>query len=379
MVGFLIPLRAHELGAPIELVGVIVGAGAILGMVLAVPAGAMADRMGARQAFVIGTLLNGAAAVGFWLADNYWLILVLQIVRGLPHSMSWVASQSYLSTIGAPGERAALAGRFSFASGLGGLVSPLAIGAVAAWLGYQQSFAFVVLYSAITVVMGLALPDVRAPRAETRASAGGFSEALALLRQRGPQVAVLLTFVRLWIGTGWSAFFPIYLAERGFNPVVIGSVVSGSGLISSFTGLVAHRIAGRMSNQTATAAALALGALGTAMSPYVAFMPLVYTPALLQGVGMGVSMPMVLAMLTSEVPASRRGIAMGIRTGANQAGNLVAPIVTGLLIGAFGLPLGFLGSAALCWSVLGVALWLHFRPPDRPTPINVPATAAGEP
>jgi MFS family permease len=364
MVGFLIPLRAHELGAPIELVGVIVGAGAILGMLLAVPAGAMADRMGPRQAFVIGTLLNGAAAIGFWLADNYWAILVLQIVRGLPHSMSWVASQSYLSTIGAPGERAKLAGRFSFASGLGGLVSPLAIGAVATWLGYQQSFAFVVGYCALTVAMGVALPDVRAPRAESTGSTGGFAEAAALLRQRGPQVAVLLTFVRLWIGTGWSAFFPIYLAERGFSPAIIGTVVSGSGLISSFTGLAAHRLAGRLSNQTATASALALGALGTAISPYVAFVPVVYAPALFQGVGAGFSMPLVLAMLTSEVPASQRGIAMGLRTGANQAGNLVAPVVTGLLIGAFGLPLGFLGSAVLCWSVLGCALWLHFRPAE---------------
>jgi len=71
-------------------------------------------------------------------------------------------------------------------------------------------------------------------------------------------------------------------------------------------------------------------------------------------------MPLVLAMLSAEVPASQRGIAMGLRTGANQAGNLVAPVVTGLLISAFGLPLGFLGSAVLCWSVLGFALWLHF-------------------
>jgi len=333
-------------------------------MVLAVPAGAMADRLGPRQAFVIGTLLNGVAALGFWWADSYWVILIIQILRGLPHSMSWVASQSYLSTMGAPDERARLAGRFSFASGLGGLVSPLAIGAVAAWLGFQHSFAFAALYSGLTVLMALALPDIRAPRHPTSASAGGFAEAAALLRQRGPQVAVLLTFVRLWIGTGWSAFFPIYLAERGFNPVIIGSVVSGSGLISSFTGLVAHRLARRMSNQVATAAALALGALGTAISPYVAFVPLVYTPAVFQGVGAGFSMPLVLAMLSNEVPASQRGIAMGLRTGANQAGNLVAPVVTGLLISAFGLPLGFLGSALLCWSVLGFALWLHATAPE---------------
>ncbi|MFN0072578.1 MAG: MFS transporter [Chloroflexota bacterium] len=378
MVGFLIPLRAHELGAPLELVGVIVGAGAVLGMVLAVPAGALADRMGPRQAFVIGTLLNGLAALGFWLAESYWLILAFQFARGLPHSLSWVASQSYLSTIGDPAERTALAGKFSFASGLGGLISPLVIGTVATFMGFQNSFAVVVLYCLLTVLMGLALPDVRSPRGQASTSSGGYAEAATLLRQRGPQVAVLLTFVRLWVGTGWNAFFPIYLAERGFSPAVIGSVVSGSGLVSSVTGLSAHRLARRTSNQVATAAALALGAFGTAISPHVAFIPLVYAPALFQGVGAGFSMPLVLAMLSQEVPASQRGIAMGLRTGANQAGNLVAPVVTGVLIGAFGLPLGFLGSAVLCWSVLGFALWLHAGGPAESRPDSAKVIQSAE-
>jgi MFS family permease len=213
--------------------------------------------------------------------------------------------------------------------------------------------------------MGIALPDIRAHGARTHSASGGYAEAASLLRQRGAQVAVLLTFVRLWIGTGWSAFFPIFLAEKGFSPALIGTVVSGSGLVSSLTGLAAHRVTRRTSNQLATAGALALGALGTAISPFTAFLPLVYTPALLQGVGSGFSMPLVLAMLSHEVPPHKRGIAMGLRTGANQAGNLVAPVVTGVLIGALGLPLGFLASASLCWGILALALWLHWtgRPP----------------
>jgi MFS family permease len=225
--------------------------------------------------------------------------------------------------------------------------------------------------------MGMALPDVRALGGHAQPSRGGYAEALGLLRQRGPQVAVLLTFARLWIGTGWSAFFPIYLAERGFSPVIIGSIVSGSGLVSSLTGLGAHRVAERTSNQVATAIALALGALGTAISPFTAFVPLVYTPALLQGVGSGFSMPLVLAMLSAEVPPHQRGIAMGLRTGANQAGNLVAPVVTGLLIGAMGLPLGFVASAGLCWSVLGLALWLHWSAPPAYGAMRNPETGAG--
>ena len=60
MVMFLVPLRARELGAPVELIGIIIGVGALLGMIAAVPAGALADRIGARQSFLLGAVLDGA-------------------------------------------------------------------------------------------------------------------------------------------------------------------------------------------------------------------------------------------------------------------------------------------------------------------------------
>lgn len=365
MISFLVPLRARELDAPIEMVGLIVGAGAVLGMLLAVPAGALSDKLGPRQAFVLGALLDALAAIAFWVVDNYWAMLGIQLLRGLPHSMAWVASQSYLASIGGPQDRAVLAGRFSFASGIGGLLTPIMIGAMASWVGYQNGFAFAAAYCAVTVVMGVVLPDVRTPAGAKRTNSGGYVEALSLLRQTGPRVAVMLTFVRLWINTGWLAFFPIFLAERGFSPFMIGTVVSGSGAVSSLAGLVAHRVAQRTSNQVATAGALALGALGMALSPYLAFFPFVYTPVLFQGVGIGFSMPLVLAMLADDVPPHQRGIAMGLRTCANQAGLMVAPVVTGLLVGSVGLPLGFLASSILCWGLLAEALRQHTRRPAR--------------
>jgi len=362
MVMFLLPLRARELGAPVELIGIIIGAGSLLGMIAAVPAGALADRIGARQSFLLGAVLDGLAAIAFWMTDSYWMMLGIQFLRGIPHSMAWVASQTYVAIIGGPEERAALTSRFSFATGVSGLISPILVGSVAELVGYRSAFFFLAFFCVAHVAMALLIPDVRSQRARAGGSGGsaaGYGVALGLLRLRGPQVAVLLTFIRLWVGTGWSSFFPIFLVERGFSPLLIGTVLSGNGLVSAVTGLGAHWLARRTTHEIGTAAALALAALGMALSPHLAFVPVVYLPTLLLGTGSGVSMPLVLAILGNEVPAHQRGVAMGLRTSANQGGLMVAPVAMGFMVGGLGVPLGFLCGAIFCWAMLGLSLWMH--------------------
>ena len=60
MAAFLVPLRAHELNAPLDQIGLIVGAGAVVPALLSVWSGQLADRFGARRTYIGGTLLVGA-------------------------------------------------------------------------------------------------------------------------------------------------------------------------------------------------------------------------------------------------------------------------------------------------------------------------------
>ncbi len=189
---------------------------------------------------------------------------------------------------------------------------------------------------------------------------GGFQEARVQMGERATQVALLLTFVRIWITNSWTAFFPVFLKDQGFEELWIGTVLTANGLVSAGMALTAHWFARRSSNEVATAGALALGALGMALSPYVPVVPLVYGPALFMGSGTGLSMPLVMAILSDAIPPERRGVAMGLRTTANQAASVVSPIVVGLLVTSVGLATGFLLSAAIAWGILGGALGLHF-------------------
>jgi MFS family permease len=362
MAAFLLPLRAHELNAPLDQIGLIVGAGAIVPALLSVWSGELADRFGARRTYIVGTLVAAVSGLLLFPVTNYWLLLPIQLVMGFARSTAWVASQTYVANIGTPEERAKHMGRLSFTTNGGTVVAPLLIGQVANMVGYQWSFAFMGGVTLLYTLMGLLMPEVRVPRTtKQRGKGGGLEAAIELTRRRGMQVVLLLTFVRLWNGSGWRPFIPIFLREAGFDNTLISSVLAANSIVSTFTSLGANWLAKRSSNEVATAFALALGAIGTGLSPFVAFVPAVYLPALLIGTGVGVSLPLLMATVSSEVPADQRGIALGMRMSMNQAAGTLAPVSVGAVAEPFGIAAALVVSAAFSLVVLGASMGLYAR------------------
>jgi len=228
-------------------------------------------------------------------------------------------------------------------------------------------------------LIGLLIPDIRARRTtRQRGGAGGFEAALRLVRQRGVQVVLLLTFVRLWNSSGWRPFIPIYLHEAGFGNTLIASVLAANSVVSTFTALWASWLARRTSNEVATALALGLGAIGTAISPWLVWGPAVYLPALFIGTGVGVSLPLLMASVSSEVPPDQRGVALGMRMSANQAASAVAPVSVGAVAEPFGIPVALLASGVFSMALLGVSMALYGSRASRPAvPAPVPGGEAG--
>lgn len=374
MATFLLPLRAKELGAPLPLIGLIVGAGGLIPALISVPAGELSDRIGAHRTYYIATLVSGLAAAGFALMTSYWGLLALQFVFGTARSIGWVSSQTYVTAIGTQAERPAITGRFSFSVSLGTLSGPVIIGVVAQLTGYQHAFWFMAAIAIVYTAMGLALPNVqpKISHASSRASAG-FSVALDLLRSRQIRIAIMLTFARIWNGSGWTPFYQLLLREHGYGPALIGVVVAAGPVVGALISLLSGRIARLASKEMLTILGLAVGACGIIISPHVVVMPLVFLPPALNGIGTGISLPMLMSIMADAAPLGRLGVALGLRTGANQAASLTSPIIVGALFPAVGLVLGFALSAMISWSLIGTAAWLYLgkRRPAVGTPVAV--------
>ena len=172
-------------------------------------------------------------------------------------------------------------------------------------------------------------------------------------------MAMVLSFVRIWVLVSWSAFYPLLLVKRGFQPAFVGTVPFTNGLVSTVVALTAGWFAKRLGRVGAVALALVIGEVGVAISPYVTVFPLLYLPAILVGITGGITLPLLIAIVGDSASSGNRGVAMGLRTSFNRVAVTVAPVVMGLLITGVGLSAGFACSAVLGWILVAPAGWLH--------------------
>ena len=148
------------------------------------------------------------------------------------------------------------------------------------------------------------------------------------------------------------------------------TVVSSTSVVATVIALTAGRATRLGSRPAVAGGSLAIGALSLIISPHLAAVPQVYLISLLYGVGVGISLPLLLAMFSEEAPPGGRGVAMGVRTSGNQVAALTAPSVSGVIIGAAGITLGFLASGGVAWLLVAVALALHRGRTNRQRPAS---------
>ena len=387
-INFLVPLRARELGAGLDVIGFIIGSGTLAAALSSVTIGAVIDRIGPKRAFVIGAAGTAVASLAFMLVDGYWWFVALQPVHGIVRNLGWVASQGYITSYAADEERARLAGRFSFFSNVGTMVGPLMAGAAASLIGFRWALIVPVSYSVVFTLLGLLLVETRTSDAEAapvgedgeepgadaatparrrmrrwarRNGGAGLGAALSLLANRGIQVALILSFTRLWSSHVYSAFLPIFMVESGISADTAGVVMATSGFVAAIMAPTTGFWTRYLSPQSAAALGLGCNALGLILAPHLGWVPAIFIVPVLVGIGIGLSLPLLITIVTSVVPAEKRGVALGLRALVNQVAATAAPVIIGPLMTFLGLTLGFTTGGAIAGSLLVTARVLHGR------------------
>jgi MFS family permease len=352
---FLVPLRAAELGAGVGVIGLLVGTKALVETVTSVPLGAFMDRTGPRRALLLGTAGTALVALGFVVTSSVAVLFVVQAVLGLARPLGWVGGQSYAAGMRGGKDAKYDTGKFSFAANLGQIVAPLVAGVVADLYGARMGFLVIVAWGLVFFVVSLMLPDVGRQAGGGDAGAG-FGAAWGLMKLKRVQAVMFLTFSRLWIPAVWSSFYPLYLVTSGTSETVAGIVVSAMAVAAAITSPFTGRIASRGTPIMVTALSLLVSCIGVAISPLAdeGWWPLL--AAALVGFGQGVSLPMLITLMSEAAPKEQRSLALSLRAGVNQASSTVAPVVIGPLMAVAGATLGFPVAAIIGVGFLGAAV-----------------------
>jgi MFS family permease len=351
LVGALVPFVRRDLGLEETAVGAVVTVVFAMSSLLATPAGRIVERVGAGVALRTGVVLAGACAVATAAVARDWWTLTLPLLP-VGFAVALVdtgAARAFADRV--PGRRQGLAFGIKEASIPGAsMLAGVSLPTLAAVLGWRASF---VAAGVVALIVLLALPTPR-----------GLRTTAAPEEPSGPVGSVatpaLVRFaVAAGLGTGAATAAATFMVP---SVVATGVSESGAGIVlsvASLASIVMRMVVGGWADRTggspvglttrmmvvggAAAAALAIG-LPTPLLVLAAMVAL--------GAGWGWTGLAFLAGVRSN-PAAPAAAAGVVLTGLG-AGSALGPLAFGLLVGAGGYRLAWLGMAlsALLGAVL---------------------------
>jgi MFS family permease len=360
-----ISYAALEAGLGPEALGMLSAAFALPGLVLVVPAGRVADRLGERVVAIVGGSLMVVAALGVLVGHSQVLLLMAgTVLFGVGHSLTVVADQALLANRTPSARRDSVFGAYAFVISLGQAIGSGLL-AINAGDGSAPDLPLQFTLSVALSATGLACATFmrRSPRHEHALGAPPDS-ILQLLRRRSVLRAIIASSIVVTAVEISLVYFPALGYERGFPAWAISAM-----LVSRSTAAMASRLGlglwirllGRRTLMVASVA-LSAGALAAIALPLDRGWTIVL--CVLFGFTNGISQPLTLSWLSEIAAPGQRGTLLSLRIGAVRISQAVLPTAVGTLAVATGAGGVLLAVAAL----VGVAAWMSAAIGSRPEP-----------
>ena len=348
--------------------GVAVGIFFAAAAVASLPAGSVADRLGARASTLVAGGLSFTAAVVVAVAARGTAVLLMGIgVAGVANAaLQMTANASLARSI--PRHRQGLAfGIKQSAVPLAILLGGLAVPAVGLLVGWRWTFGALALCA--VVVMALALRGGADRRMSVPAAPAASDGA--------PRTALVLTAVAATMANGAAnslgAFLPAWTYSLGVSTAASGLLLALCAAVCIaarvLSGAAGDRRAGR--NIPWVAGQMSLGAVGFFLLAQ-GHIPLVVLGALI-AFGFGWAWPGLLIFAVVRVGRDRPASASSAVQSGGFAGGALGPPLFGWLIVTTSYETGWLVAAVLLLAAAGLLLYcrrlflqdLHLRPPTQ--------------
>ena len=371
MVMLLIPLWILQEHGSSFAIGVDVAAVSVAPMVLGIPIGAAADRLGSRRIVLIGSISAAIATLLSISIVNVWLFGFWQMIAGLGRSAAWIGAQASITKEKEDGnKRASRIGWLSLSAQMGNLGGPFLAGLLLSRA--SANLAFMVAAAAIAAVSFSISPGhetgSRAKHSETstskaQSSRNNFSRALTLVKLPTFRLVVIGSIVRLALVTTRNSFYVVFLDHLGWNPLEIGIILSLGSAASAGSAGLNGSVYSRFNAQRLLCASLLTMAAVFSLVPFSTSFVIQLIYMIVFGVGNGISQTTLIGLLAKATPAQDQGLAVGLRTTVNRAVMMTTPFLFGVLVSIVVLPtLMFSLGAASFVAMVGTTLFMRKTP-----------------
>jgi MFS family permease len=333
----LLPLFASELGAGPALIGFVMGASTLTGILIKLPAGALSDVLGRRRLLLAGAVVFASMPFTYLTVSTLAALVAIRFVHGSATAIFGPVASAALSDIAPADKRGAWLSTYSTAQGTGQALGPVLAGYLVAAGRFDLAFVVsgLIGLAAPAIVAGLqGRPAVSAPRAPWQQFKNGVRE---VGRDRRVVVTSGAHAAQFVLNGMLNAFLPLYGREAlELSGAELGWLFAMQTIITlavrPVIGIVSDRIGRRsvivigltLCSAAVFSLSLAgdLGGVIAAIAPYAA--------------GVAITTAATSAYITDITPRARYGAAHGVFGTIYDIGDALGPIAAGVLVAAVG-------------------------------------------
>jgi len=316
-----LPYRAFQLGANNVTAGIIGGASSIVYMFMPFAMGKLADRFGAKNIFLLGTILLFLTSFSYFLLSNLNLIILMRVIEGIGWAMIWPPLEAMVSSESST-VYANLA-KFNISWGLGAALAPT-LGAI---IEHELSIKYTLLFASICMfiasllasTLNKTIPNIKNHVNSNKNNRHPILYPLYFTGMYGITINVITTF------------FPKYASLNSLTVFEWGSIISSLLLARLIAFILAERIRQRISIKNI----FALFSFVSIVFPFTAiifssnFLILIISSALT-----GFSLGLVYSATLNKVMIDSfggKGVAAGLFESSIGIGSFLGPILAGVI------------------------------------------------
>ena len=367
--GLVLPIAPRfaklALGADALGFGLSIGSFAIASLLLRPVVGWSSDRYGRRPLLIGGSLVTIVGLLLHVVAADLLVFTIARCALGAGEAFFFVAALAAASDIAPEERRGEALSYLSLSLYLGIAIGP----PVAEWVFRMGSYTAVWIVAAVVagvaVVLSLLVPE-SAPLATTDRPQRSVRRILIHPAGVLPGVVILLG---LWGMAGFFTYLPLYTPEVGMEGA--GLPLTAYALVVVVLRIVGATWPDRFGAARLSGVALAISAIGLAVIGLIPTSLGLMLGTVVFASGVAFTMPALLSLSVSRVPATERGMVVGTATVFLDLAFGVAPVVLGFVADTSGYRTTFLVSAFL--AVIAVTVLRATR-----TSFRQPLVVAGE-
>ena len=342
-----LPAVQRAFGISDTQVGLITAAYMLPGVLLALPLGYLADRLGRRIVFSSMALLYGVAGAAQALAPSFNLLLGLRVLQGIGFAALMPLSVTLIADAYRGSEQVRAQASRQVSMTVSELVLPL-VGATLGGISWRAPLAAQGLLVPLAFVGFAVLDDSRSDMSGKRAYA---SELGVAMRLPGMPAVLLAGFLRFWCKFALVAYLPTMLVQRHGASLTQAAIVLSvaSGVAAAINFAVVRAVRTVSGSLLLIASVLGVG-LSLVLFSLVQTWQLAVVVAIFFGISDGTLQVLQNAFVAIAAPERVRGGLISISAMTRNGGKLVAPLAVGALI--------LVVSPAVAFAAVGVSTWV---------------------